>query len=142
MHEPSVNRDTEGQIQRLVAFLDERFGVDALWIFGSEAAGRAREGSDLDVAALFVRRPTPYELLEAEAEASAWLDRPVDLVSLDAASPILAMQVLRHGRLMVDRNPRRRIRFVAGVPGRYEDVIIMQRPIIKAMMERFEHGRP
>lgn len=45
-------------LARAVDLLDERFGVDALWLFGSEAQGRARPDSDVDLAGLFRRRPT------------------------------------------------------------------------------------
>jgi len=44
------------EIEKIVTFLDLRFGVDTLWLFGSEAAGTARKDSDLDLAALFRRR--------------------------------------------------------------------------------------
>ena len=97
-----------GQVERVAALLDERFGLDALWIFGSEARGTATEASDVDLAALFVRRPPTIEVLDARDAAGRVLGRDVDLVDLDRASPILAMQVLRHGRPVVDRNPSRR----------------------------------
>jgi hypothetical protein len=43
--------------------------------------------------------------LRLRGEAEALLGRAVDLVDLDQASPILAYQVLEHGRLLVDRDP-------------------------------------
>ncbi|HEV8241686.1 MAG TPA: nucleotidyltransferase domain-containing protein [Thermoanaerobaculia bacterium] len=119
----------EEVIRPLLDDLDRRFGVDTLWVFGSEASGRARAESDLDVAALFSRPPSAVELADARAEGAVLLNRPLDLVDLDMASPILAYQVLRHGRLLVDRNPTRRFRFTAAVPALREDVLAMRRPI-------------
>jgi predicted nucleotidyltransferase len=116
-------------LRPLLDHLDERFGLDTVWLFGSEAAGRARPESDVDVAALFTRQPSAVELVEARAEGAALIGRPLDLIDLDEASPILAYQVLRHGRLLVDRNPSRRFRFTAAVPARREDVLAMRRPI-------------
>lgn len=130
----------EEPIQELIALLDQRFGVDALWIFGSEARGQARADSDLDVAVLLRGRPSPLELLEAKAEAGLLVGRKVDLVDLERSSPLIAMQVLRHGRLIVDRNPSRRYRFVAAVPGRREDVLRMRRPIEQRLLQRVAHG--
>jgi hypothetical protein len=83
----------------------------------------------------------PTELLEARGEIGSLLARDVDLVDLDQASPILAMQVLRHGRLLVDANPARRQRFVAHAPGRYEDLKIVRREAERSLLARVRHGR-
>jgi predicted nucleotidyltransferase len=129
------------ELQWTANWLDARFGLDALWLFGSEARGTTRPGSDLDLAALFRRRPSALELRDARAQLAARLGRDVDLVDLDRASPILAMQVVRHGRLLTEANPARRLRFVAGVPGRYEDLRIVRRQAEQALLERVRRGR-
>ena len=121
--------------------LDARFGLDALWLFGSEAKGTARPGSDLDLAALFRRLPSALDLLDTRADLARRLGRDVDLVDLDRASPILAMQVVRHGRLLAEANTTRRQRFVAGLPGRYEDLRIVRRQAEQALFERVRRGR-
>ena len=138
--------DAEGgpsrpQIDQVVERLTQRFGLDALWLFGSGARGAATSCSDVDLAALFRRVPEPDELLGMAAELEAVLGRPVDLVDLDRASPILAMQVLRTGRLLVDANPSRRQRLAAATPGRYEDLLIVRRPVERAILERARRGR-
>ncbi len=127
--------------QAVVDLLDERFGLDALWLFGSVAVERARTDSDLDLAALFRRRPTALELLETQDELGALVGRPVDLVDLDCDAPILAMQVLRHGKLLVDRVPERRITFAAHTPVRYEDLKIVRREAERALLKRVCRGR-
>jgi predicted nucleotidyltransferase len=132
--------DLDSQVAYLLDRIGATFGVDALWIYGSEAAGHARPDSDLDVAVLFRDAPSPLSLAELRAEAAAALDRPVDLVDLDRVSPLLAYQILKHGRLVVDRNPSRRHRFTAGVPARREDVLIMRRPIERRLIERVSRG--
>ena len=132
----TIVTNVDNAIASLLDFLDRRFGVECLWVFGSEASGRARPESDLDVAVLFARSPSAVDLAEARAEGAALIDRPLDLVDLDNASPILAYQVLKHGRLVVDRNPSRRYRFTAGVPARREDVLLMRRPIEEHLARR------
>ena len=127
--------------QRLITFLEERFEVDAVWLFGSQARGDALPVSDIDLAVLFRRAPEAIALLDAKAHASLLADRPVDLVDVERASPILAMQVLRHGRLLVDNDPSRRLRFSAAVPGRREDLLLIRRPIERRLLERVTHGR-
>lgn len=121
--------------------LDRRYGIDALWLFGSRAEGAVREDSDLDLAALFSRRPSPLELLETQADLGAELGMEVDLIDLDGASPILAMQVLKHGRLLVDRDPRRRTAFIVRTISMYEDLKIVRREAEQALFRRIAHGR-
>jgi uncharacterized protein len=122
-------------------WLDDRFGLDALWLFGSAASGSARSGSDIDLAALFRRPPSAVELLEARQELGSLLSRDVDLVDLDRAPPILVMQVLRHGRLLLDRQPARRMRVAASAPGRYEDLKIVRREAERSLLKRVSSGR-
>jgi len=128
-------------LEALSAALDRRFGLDALWVFGSEARGAAGPRSDLDLAALFRRRPSALELLEARAELAPLAGRELDLVDLDRTTPVLAMQVMRLGRLVVDRNPRRRHAFLARLLGRYDDVRRLTAPIERRIAERLAHGR-
>lgn len=129
------------ELEAIASWLEARFGLDALWLFGSEAKGTSRPGSDLDLAALFRRPPSALELLDTRAEFAGRLGRDVDLVDLDRASPILAMQVVRHGRLVAEANPARRQRFAAGLPGRYEDLRIVRRQAEQALFERVRRGR-
>jgi len=129
-------------LKRASALLDQRVGLDALWVFGSEAAGTATSASDLDLAALFRRRPSPSECLALRAELASVVGRDVDLVDLERASPVLVMQVLRHGALVADRNPEHRLRFTATAPGRYEDLVLVRRTAERRLLERVRGGRP
>lgn len=128
------------ELHRAVDILDRRFGLDSLWLFGSEAQGTARPDSDVDLAALFTVRPTPIEVFEAQVELAEILGRDVDLVNLDRVSPILARQVLRHGRLVIDRNPKRRYAFFSRTISMYEDVKIQRREAERKLLERFSGG--
>lgn len=121
--------------------LDGRFGLDALWLFGSEAIGSAGHFSDIDLAGLFRNRPSALDLLDAREALGALLGRDVDLVDLERASPIVAMQVFRHGRLLVDANPKRRLEVVSGAPSRYEDLRIVRREAERALLARIRNGR-
>lgn len=131
-----------GDLERAVDWLDGRFGLSTLWLFGSEARGKAGPESDLDLAALFLRPPSPFERLAAAADLGEVLGREVDLIDLDSAPPILAMQVLRHGRLLVDRNPSRRAAFFSRALSLYEDLKIVRRGAERALFARVAHGRP
>jgi predicted nucleotidyltransferase len=95
-------------IDRVVALLDERFGLDTLFVFGSEAEGY--------LAALLRRRPAALELLDAQTALEAIAGGDVDLVDLGAASPILARQVLRSGRCVFGAGAPTLARFEATLP--------------------------
>jgi len=127
---------THDDSQRIADLLDRRFGLDTLWLYGSEAGGTARTDSDVDLAALFRRRPDPLEVLDARADLEELLHRDVDLVDLDQTSPILGMQVLKHGRLLEDRNPGRRHAAFGRILGLYEDVQILRREVEQAVLRR------
>ncbi len=124
------------QVDRVTRVLDEYFGLETLWLFGSVAADAARPDSDLDLAALFRSPPDVQELLAARADLAVIVGREVDLVDLDRASPILAMQVARHGRLLYERSPSRRVLFLARLVARYEDLRQFLAPIESAALRR------
>lgn len=133
---------TADEIHRITTVLDRWFGVDELWLYGSQAEGTARADSDVDLAALFRRRPQGLEIFDARTELEDLLRRDVDLVDLDQAPPILAMQVLKHGRLLVDRNPSRRHDAFSRIVSLYEDVKILRRESERALFQRMRVGRP
>jgi predicted nucleotidyltransferase len=127
-------------IAAVVSYLDERWGVAAAWLFGSQTR-TPRPDSDIDIAVLFKTRPSAFDLLEAQADVERAAKKPVDIVDLDAASPIVAYQVLKSGRLVADHDQRRRVDFVAHVPGRYEDLKIIRREAERTLLRRIAHGR-
>lgn len=132
---------TPDQITRATTVLDKWFGLDALWLYGSQAKGTARQDSDVDLAALFRRRPEGLEIFDARSELEELLHRDVDLIDLDQAPPILAMQVLKHGRLLLDRNPSRRHDAFSRILSLYEDVKILRREAESALFKRMKVGR-
>lgn len=132
--------ELEQAVQAALRELDARWGVEAAWLFGSQVRV-PRPDSDIDLAVLFRTLPDPVELLEARADLEQKAGAPIDVVDLYRASPIIAFQALKNGRLVADHAPRRRIDFAAHLPSRYEDLMIMRRGIERAMMKRLGHGR-
>lgn len=114
----------------------EPLGVEALWVFGSVARGTPRPDSDVDLGGLFRMPPDLDALLGARADLAALVGREADLVDLEAVSPILAYEVVKHGRLIHEKGPGRRVRFVAELIGRYEDVKRFREPIERAAIAR------
>lgn len=96
------------------------------YLFGSEARGAAGGHSDLDLAVLLPEAApgglrSPIATLRGELER--YLGREVDLVDLRRAPPDLVHRVLRDGRLVVDRDPDRRVAFEVDARNAYFDVL-------------------
>ncbi len=75
-------------------------------VFGSEARGTAREGSDLDVAVGLVpgAAMAPRELGSLVADLEQASGRAIDLVLLEEAPPSLAYRVFRDGQIVLERD--------------------------------------
>jgi predicted nucleotidyltransferase len=110
--------EQHGQIEsRLSAFFAakaEAEGLAAAYLFGSVARGTARPDSDLDVGVLFSNDP-PVGLdglaFHLEAELEQLLRQPVQIVVLNRAPVDLSQRVLRDGKLLLDHDHARRVRF-------------------------------
>ena len=85
--------------------------VIAVYRFGSTAAGVDRPDSDVDLA-LLAGAPLPaVTRFDLQERIASVLQRPVDLIDLRTASPVMAMQVLANGLLLLDAAPERRGEF-------------------------------
>ncbi len=111
----------------IARILEKHPEIAAAWLFGSEARGEARAGSDLDIALLLrARGKTALDchrllgLLAAELESVA-PGRPIDLVLLEPQGPVFCHRVLSEGSLVYDADPDRRIDFESDTYVRYFD---------------------
>lgn len=99
--------------------------VAAAYLFGSRARGEARPRSDTDVAVLFRSGMDPVERFERSLDIASELGRVVggrvDVVDVEAAGAVLVHQILKYGRLLVDRDPARRVRVEVAARRRYLD---------------------
>jgi len=103
-------------LERLLSdfFSRQPAGIVAVYLFGSQARGTATPSSDVDVGVLYLEDP-PAALeglaLDVEADLERSLGVPVQVVALNRAPVDLIHRILRDGRLILDRDPSRRIRF-------------------------------
>ena len=102
---------------------DER-PVVAVYLFGSEARGTARPGSDVDVAVLYATAPRTLASrpFDVEDDLRGALGRPVQVIVLNGAPADLIHRVLRDGRLVLERDRAARVRFEVAARNEYFDL--------------------
>ncbi len=131
-----VQRGAKHRMESLIAsYFIERRGVTAVYLFGSLAAGQATPESDVDIGVLYQRGQEPDFMVEMndKIELASLLKRDVDLVNLNRASPVLRMQVLKKGKLVLNRDPKLVNLFFVNTLNEYFDLKQSRKPIEKAL---------
>ncbi len=104
--------------------LSRHYGLDLVVIFGSQATGRARPGSDVDVAVRMIRRDwdNPEGELDLVGDlVSVFGNGDVDVTFLNGASPLLLFEVARTGIPIYQRSPTTFLEFQSYAARRYDD---------------------
>lgn len=100
--------------------------VVAAYLFGSVAEGRARSQSDVDVAVLLAADLDEEARFDRRLrigwEVERIIGRQTDLVVLNDAPPLLQHQVLKHGRLIFERDRAARVEFEVRAGKIYADL--------------------
>lgn len=133
--------DLEERLSALVEDWRADADLAALYLFGSRARGVAGPRSDVDLA---------VTLRPGLDEAARWRKRldligraaeilgtdAVDVVALDDAPTALGHRVLRDGRLLCERDPRRRTIVAEDIMRRHLDEEYLRRELDRALAER------
>ncbi len=128
-------------LQSIRRLLEARPDVRLAYLFGSAARGEERPRSDLDVGVLFEDDPAPEAINRLVAELERAVGRPVDLVVLGTAPPLLAHEVISRGTLLVCRDEDDRVRFAARTVARYLDTAPLRAVQHAYLRERAEARR-
>jgi len=129
----------ERRLGEFFAARAEGEGIAAAYLFGSVARGTARPESDVDVGVLYSGEPPQgLDRFRIEGEIEDFLGLPVQVVTLDTAPPDLAHRVLL-GKLLIDRDRSRRIRFEVRTREEYWDLLPLLR-ICRRMTRSIEEG--
>lgn len=118
-------------LNTLRSFFSSREEVAAVYLFGSAAEGTSGARGDVDLGLLYRRnfRPDFEYLGRLKTDLAHEVQAEVDIVDLRAASPILRMQVLRKGRLVIQRDPKAGNNFFVNTLLEYMDLKRVRRPI-------------
>ncbi len=95
-------------MEDIAATLKEYFkykeDVLLVFIFGSAINDRLTKESDIDIAVLFKRMPDFKEILHLKDDLSELIKRETDIVILNNSSPVIRMQVLKNGVMVINKN--------------------------------------
>ena len=117
--------------------LAHEYGVDMLVLFGSQAAGTKHKSSDVDIAYLAGKRELSLreESMLAAGLAEAIRGGRIDLVPLRQASPLLAFQIARDGKLLYAAKKSLFSEFQLRAIRLYNE----SKPLIELRKERIQH---
>jgi predicted nucleotidyltransferase len=99
-----------------------------VFLFGSIARGFSTDESDVDIAIMFERVPDLFELNDLRDQLSRCVGQEVDLITLNTASPIIKMQVLRYG-LQIKKDERDYNEFFVSTVREYSDLKYVRKEI-------------
>jgi predicted nucleotidyltransferase len=112
-------------------------------LFGSTARRRRTEGSDLDVGVLLDGEDSTG-LWQVETALAKVIRRPLDLIDLRRAPPLLRFQIARDGRLLVERREGDWKRFKLRALRDWWDwaptARRLQQRAVERLRNRLEHG--
>jgi predicted nucleotidyltransferase len=114
---------------RIQQFFRTKAEVVAVYLFGSEATGNSRKGSDVDMAVMVSRDLSGFERVDLETELANLLKRDVELVIFHQASPLLQHQILKYGNLLFEAHPQERVRQEVSARYDYLDTLCLHKEL-------------
>jgi predicted nucleotidyltransferase len=132
------------QENEIVRWLEPRLASGgrllAVYLFGSEAEGRARPDSDVDLAFLSERALDPVVVFDVAQDLATALHRDVDLVDLSRASTVLRAQVIGRGRVLHSGDARRVGEFEMYALSDYARLNEERARVMESFLERYRVG--
>ena len=116
----TINNSRNSKI--LKDFFKYKGKIVLVFVFGSFVTGRITSHSDIDIAILFESLPDVYETNQLRDELTELLNRDTDVIVLNNASPILRMQVLKTGVLILSKERRYFHQFFVDTVNQYDDL--------------------
>jgi predicted nucleotidyltransferase len=130
-----LDTDAMGAEAILDRLRGELAGARFAYVFGSIVTGAFGDESDVDVAVDFGEPLTPTGRIELAAVLAAAAGRDVDVVDLRASDPVIKMQVLKYGRLLLANDQPACYSFAMNTLSEYIDLKLDRAPV-EAMIAR------
>jgi predicted nucleotidyltransferase len=103
-HEEVTETELTHVVDKIRNYFAEKPGIVAVYLYGSLPQGRITSFSDVDIGVLYAKEQIPNfeEQVDDSIALSDQLQREVDLVNLNTVSPVLRMQVLKRGQVVLN----------------------------------------
>ena len=101
-------------IQNIIEFFENCDEVIAVYLFGSYSKGKERKGSDVDLAVLLKHSVVSYEnefKRKYTVGLGSLLRRDFHIVTMNKAGEQLMAQIFKHGKCILNHQPRLLSRF-------------------------------
>jgi len=108
-------------------------GVRFAYVFGSFGSPYFSQESDLDVAVAFGAPLDAQGFLRLSGALSRAAGRDTDLLDLMRADPVIAMQVLKSGSVLLVQDPKALAVFQMATLAAYADQKLDRRPVERAL---------
>ena len=132
------NTDQSKILEIIKQYFTNRPDTAVVYLFGSATGGNFTAESDVDIGVYYKKGQAPdgLILLGEQQELSDLLNRPVDLVALNRASPILNYQVLKNGQRVLCPDERAANEFFVRTLNEYFDLKrnreVIEKSLVKA----------
>lgn len=124
-----------------------QYGVVLAYLFGSQAEETTHPMSDVDIAVLFPHELDSGERFQRQLHligdvCHVFRRNDVDVVVLNEAPPLLAFEVVKHGKVLYeDPATRPAVDFIAHTISRYADTHHFRRLAREYLFERIDQRR-
>ena len=120
---------TESMTEKLKSALAKRDDVVLAFLFGSFPRGETTPFSDLDIAVFFNRPIDFFTIAALREDISAMTGMAADIVVLNTASPVIRMQVLKKGTMLINKDQKVYNAFFVDTINSYDDLKRTRKPI-------------
>lgn len=133
---------TETELHKIKNYLSGDPAILVSFLYGSQVTCHIKSNSDVDIALLYVRDHLPnterrFQLVD---DLISITKREVDLLILNDASPVISMQVLRKGKIILERDHQTYLNFFVKTVSKYDDLKRVRSGIEQNLMKGRIYG--
>ncbi len=128
-------------LKKIAVYLSREKPIIAAYLFGSTAKGGATEKSDIDIGILLKNDFNLISNFDYKLKLMGKLKdltgTAVDIVFIDRADPIFQHHIRKHGKIIFERDRRKRIAYEVNARKDYFDFIFRHNKYMEGILKSF-----